>query len=116
MDFSENMRNRGISTIIAKCIGCDTLKLSLADKWTSGISLQKETEDGKTENVSSEIKTLFLTFAFSVFHANHLHLANSSPVFGELGAEHVLTVEVLLPHILALMLELQFLSGLLENR
>lgn len=43
MDFSENMRIRGISTIFRIGIGCDTLKLSLADKWTSGISLQKET-------------------------------------------------------------------------
>lgn len=116
MDFSENMRKRGISTIFRIGIGCDTLKLSLADKWTSGISLQKETEDSNTENVSPEIKTLFLTFAFSVFHANHLHLANSSFAFAELGADHVLTVEVFLPLIYALIVELQFLSGLLENR
>lgn len=81
MDFSENMRIRGITTIFRIGIGCDTLKLSLADKWTSGVSL-----------------------------------ANSSFVFVELGADHVLTVEVFRPRMLALIVELQFLSGLLENR
>lgn len=121
MDVRENMGVLGITTVVAKGVGCQSQKLALADKWTPGVSLQKETEESRlkmwnntTSNRNNKKKTFFDICIF-LFEANHFHLANSSCLVVKRCAEHVLTVVVLLPPVLALKVELQLLSGLLED-
>lgn len=113
MDVGENMREIGSGTVITISEDCYTQQLAFADKWTSGVSLQKEAEARMKMSqlliIKNKEKKCFNRF--SLFHAIRPHLANSFFLFVE-RAEHVMSVEVLLPLFLALKVELLLLCGL----
>lgn len=125
MDFGEDMRILGIITVTFIGKGCDTLKLAVAHKWSTGITLRKRQRKDWIWEVCKQKKNYILFFknkGKQFFPCLHLYwcnwfyyLANPSFLFVKLGAQHVTGVEVLFPYLFALKAELHLLRGLPQN-